>query len=67
MFDARALRRAKYGIAPRGAVNISKLCADYVTEVNGGEGVFLEVLVKVIELNEIDMNIIAERLGIENE
>ena len=67
MFDARALRRAKYGIAPRGAVNISKLCADYVTEANGGEGVFLEVLAKVIELNEIDMNIITERLGLENE
>lgn len=43
IWDAALVRDCSYGICPANAINLVKSEADYVTVLNGGEGVMLEV------------------------
>lgn len=46
--DAPVLEICGFGIAPRNATINAKMAANYVTEVDGGHGVLLEVVDKLI-------------------
>lgn len=53
--DAPVLEKAWMGIAPANAVEHALESADYVCEAEGGQGVFLEIALKMKEKNETDI------------
>ena len=54
LHDAAVMRVCALSFAPRNALEITKKSADYVTVSRGGEGVLLEVALKILELVDID-------------
>lgn len=54
IYDAACLRDSKFGIAPANAPVFVKAYADVITEASGGDGVFLEIAFRVLEMLGID-------------
>ena len=53
LHDAAVMKLCALGFAPANALQITKNSADYVTAARGGEGVLLEVALKILELIDI--------------
>ena len=47
IYDAQAIRKAKFGIAPANATTSAKREADYVTKKNGGAGAVFEAAFEI--------------------
>jgi 3-deoxy-D-manno-octulosonate 8-phosphate phosphatase (KDO 8-P phosphatase) len=48
-FDIECIKNASFGVAPQNAPSIVKQAADLVTEAHGGNGVILEIALKVMK------------------
>lgn len=56
LHDTKLLNKSKYGIAPNNACRFAKESADYITESNSGNGVFLDIAIKLLQLTAKDFN-----------